>query len=124
MWGGTAGVAPYTMDKDGCGPSYANSLFEDGAEFGAGHSFAYIQRRAKLALEADKILACNCTLPAALKEALAAWRETYEDGESSTKTAPGLQAALEAKDSWADLVCAPSLQYLLDELDMLVKPSV
>ena len=38
IWGGPAGTSPYTTDKDGHGPAWANSLFEDNAEHGYGMS--------------------------------------------------------------------------------------
>jgi pyruvate-ferredoxin/flavodoxin oxidoreductase len=40
IYGGSAPSNPYTVDKDGCGPSWANSLFEDNAEFGFGMRLA------------------------------------------------------------------------------------
>ena len=36
IWGGPAATSPYTVNKDGHGPAWANSLFEDNAEHGLG----------------------------------------------------------------------------------------
>ena len=36
IWGGPAATSPYTVNKDGKGPAWANSLFEDNAEHGLG----------------------------------------------------------------------------------------
>ena len=49
IYGGSAPTCPYTTNNEGHGPAWANSLFEDNAEFGFGMNLAYNQRRAKLA---------------------------------------------------------------------------
>ena len=49
IYGGSAPTCPYTVNKQGHGPAWANSLFEDNAEFGYGMNLATTQRRAKLA---------------------------------------------------------------------------
>ncbi len=48
IYGGSAPTCPYTTNKEGKGPAWANSLFEDNAEFGYGINLAYAQRRARL----------------------------------------------------------------------------
>lgn len=40
IWGGSAPSTPYTVNKEGRGPAWENSLFEDGAEFGYGMNLA------------------------------------------------------------------------------------
>lgn len=49
IWGGSAPSMPYTVNKEGNGPAWANSLFEDNAEYGLGMAIAMRQRREKLA---------------------------------------------------------------------------
>ena len=49
IYGGSAPTCPYTTNAKGHGPAWANSLFEDNAEFGYGINLANGQRRAKLA---------------------------------------------------------------------------
>ena len=49
IYGGSAPTCPYTTNKEGHGPAWANSLFEDNAEFGFGMNLAMTQRRDKLA---------------------------------------------------------------------------
>jgi pyruvate-ferredoxin/flavodoxin oxidoreductase len=49
IWGGSAPSVPFTVDKNGHGPAWANSLFEDNAEHGFGMAIATQQRRHKLA---------------------------------------------------------------------------
>lgn len=56
IYGGNAPTCPYTKDEEGRGPAWANSLFEDNAEFGYGIYLAYKNRRKKIfeALEQSK----------------------------------------------------------------------
>ena len=49
IYGGSAPTCPYTVNEEGHGPAWANSLFEDNAEFGYGMFLATAQRREKLA---------------------------------------------------------------------------
>ena len=63
IYGGSAPTVPYTVNKKGHGPAWANSLFEDNAEFGFGMNLATTQRRAKLAdtvREADRRRVLRC----------------------------------------------------------------
>ena len=77
IWGGSSPSTPYTVNKAGKGPAWANSLFEDNAEFGYGMLLAQQAMRnslknkiAKLAENADK---------AEVKEACNAYVDTYND---------------------------------------------
>ncbi len=54
IYGGSSPTCPYTKNKEGKGPAWANSLFEDNAEFGYGMNLAYKARRAKLEEEIRK----------------------------------------------------------------------
>eukprot|EP01105_Mastigella_eilhardi_P028474 TRINITY_DN93_c0_g2_i1.p1 TRINITY_DN93_c0_g2~~TRINITY_DN93_c0_g2_i1.p1 ORF type:complete len:1186 (-),score=359.37 TRINITY_DN93_c0_g2_i1:72-3629(-) len=78
VWGGTWGMVPYTTNEDGHGPAWANSLYEDNAEFGFGMAKATWARREYLATCAQKVLD-NAALPvsAELRETLKQWREHY-----------------------------------------------
>ncbi|MDR3294170.1 MAG: pyruvate:ferredoxin (flavodoxin) oxidoreductase [Clostridiales bacterium] len=49
IYGGSAPTCPYTVNDKGHGPAWANSLFEDNAEYGFGYHLAYAQRRDRLA---------------------------------------------------------------------------
>ena len=48
IWGGSAPSTPYTVDKNGRGPAWSNSLFEDNAEFGLGMAISVQARRKEL----------------------------------------------------------------------------
>ena len=57
IYGGSAPTCPYTANEEGHGPAWANSLFEDNAEFGFGMQLAITQRREKLADTVRKLIA-------------------------------------------------------------------
>ena len=59
IYGGSAPTCPYTVNEDGHGPAWANSLFEDNAEFGFGMNLGVNQRRAKLADTVRKLIAVD-----------------------------------------------------------------
>ncbi len=76
IYGGTFPTIPYTKAKNGRGPAWANSLFEDNAEFGFGMRCAVDANRGLLKAEVEKVLACDgaCSdLKAALSGAMAHW---------------------------------------------------
>jgi len=95
IYGGSAPTVPYSVNKKGFGPAWANSLFEDNAEFGFGMNLATTQRRAKLADTVEKLIAveyCDADLKAAGKE----WLDNMDDAEGSRKAADKLIAELNA----------------------------
>jgi len=80
IWGGSAPSVPFTVNKDGHGPAWANSLFEDNAEYGFGMVLATLQRRAKLA---DIISKAKENASGELKEAFKGWLENKDDADGS-----------------------------------------
>lgn len=84
IWGGSAPTAPYCTNKDGHGPTWGNSLFEDGAEYGLGISLAIQQRRAKLE-ELIKEALTTEGISIELTNALNGWLEHQEDVNLSKK---------------------------------------
>lgn len=93
IYSGTFPTIPYTTNKDGRGPAWANSLFEDNAEFGFGMRLAVEQNRATLKSYAEKVLASE-EAPAELKDAingaLAHW--------DNSKTDEAIKAQAKAKE--------------------------
>ncbi len=89
IWGGSAPSTPYTVDKNGHGPAWSNSLFEDNAEFGYGMYLAQKQIRERLAADAEVLS------KAGVKEA-DAWLSTYEDAEKNEADATALISALKS----------------------------
>ncbi|MBO7209223.1 MAG: pyruvate:ferredoxin (flavodoxin) oxidoreductase [Clostridia bacterium] len=90
IWGGSAPSTPYTVNHEGHGPAWANSLFEDNAEHGLGMAVAAKQLRTRLK---EQVEALTCD---EVKDARAKWLETYEDGEANAAATKELVAALEA----------------------------
>jgi pyruvate-ferredoxin/flavodoxin oxidoreductase len=92
IYGGSAPTCPYTVNDAGCGPAWANSLFEDNAEFGFGMNLASVQRRERLAETVKKLIAVEYA-EEAVKTAGAEWLEKMEDGEGSKLAGERLLAA-------------------------------
>ena len=92
IYGGSAPTCPYTVNEDGHGPAWANSLFEDNAEFGFGMQLGIAQRREKLADTVRALIAVEYCQPA-IKEAGAEWLEKMNDAEGSKAAGAKLLAA-------------------------------
>ncbi|MDR2851067.1 MAG: pyruvate:ferredoxin (flavodoxin) oxidoreductase [Desulfovibrio sp.] len=84
IWGASSPTTPYATNKDGYGPAWGNSLFEDAAEFGCGIGLAYVQRRDRLAQVVEEALKVK-GISAKLKEALQGWLNNREDADGSRK---------------------------------------
>ncbi|MDR2826026.1 MAG: pyruvate:ferredoxin (flavodoxin) oxidoreductase [Deltaproteobacteria bacterium] len=82
IWGGSCPSNPYTTNKDGYGPAWGNSLFEDAAEFGFGIHMAYSQRRNKLVDLLTQLKAE--ALPADVKQPLTAGIDAWLNGRDSS----------------------------------------
>ena len=120
IWGASAPSMPYTTDKKGRGPSWANSLFEDNAEFGLGMATAVRQNRAKVKDIVEELAAS--TKSAAIKEAAAAWIDGMEDGATSREKSEALMAAVNAAKLSGK--AAELKKELKAKEDFLVKKSV
>lgn len=123
IWAGSAPSVPYCSNKKGFGPSWANSLFEDNAEFGYGMFLAVKQLRSKLADNCVKALEKD--LPENVKAALSSWLENIEEAEGSKKAAAQIKTALNgyiAKNT-ADAETKAILADILDNSEHLVKKS-
>ncbi|MCL1849041.1 MAG: pyruvate:ferredoxin (flavodoxin) oxidoreductase, partial [Clostridiales bacterium] len=79
IYGGSSPTVPYTVNADGHGPAWANSLFEDNAEFGLGLALAYKQRRAKLAELVSQLAEGHPEV----KELCDAWLSGMDNAEAS-----------------------------------------
>ena len=94
IWGGPAATSPYTVNKDGKGVAWANSLFEDNAEHGLGLHLGQKAIRNALADKTRALLAIDWTY-APLKEAAQKWLDTMDDGEANQEATKAYIAALE-----------------------------
>ncbi len=117
IWGGPAATSPYTVNKQGHGPAWANSLFEDNAEHGFGMYLGQktIRERLKTLVEEIAEQGKDEAIVAPAKEYLA----TYDDGKTNKAAADKLVELLEAKDCGCERRAA-----ILAEKEYLAKKSV
>ncbi len=120
IWGGSAPSTPYCTNKDGHGPSWANSLFEDNAEFGYGMYLAVNQIRQKLAGFVQE--AVELDIDPELKEAFKFWLDNMNKGEESKLAAAKILPLLE-KAAPSDAKAKDVLAQISDMKEYLVKKS-
>ncbi|NLL63496.1 MAG: pyruvate:ferredoxin (flavodoxin) oxidoreductase [Ruminococcaceae bacterium] len=114
IWGGPAATSPYTTTFEGKGPAWANSLFEDNAEFGYGMYLGQESQRQVLVDLTNEILNSeNKNLVTAAK----AWLDTYTDGKANAVATKEYIKALEADSS--DIA-----KQILNKKEFLSKKSV
>ena len=116
IWGASAPSMPYTKNCKGHGPSWANSLFEDNAEYGLGMFLGVKQSRERVEDMVKAML--EGELPDDLKAALTDWLEHVNDSEGTRERAEALTAALEKYKDNCDKCAA-----LYDEKQFFVKRS-
>ena len=118
IWGGPAATSPYTTDKNGHGPAWANSLFEDNAEHGYGMYLGQKAIRSRL-IDEVKEIAAGEKAPESVKAACAAYLDTVNDGKKNGEATEALVAELEKLD------CdCPTRKDILAHREYLSKKSV
>ncbi len=121
IWGGTAGASPYTVAPNGKGVAWANSLFEDNAEYGLGMFLGQRIVRDKLRGDVQEMLRSEqCRNVESFKNAAAYYLETFKDGERNGEATDALIPELE-KMAELGFPIAPKL---LKNKDYLSKKSV
>ena len=95
IYGGSAPTCPYTKNEKGYGPAWANSLFEDNAEFGYGLNLAMVQRRAALQ---DKVKDAieKGYLTGEIAEVFTKWLENVNEADITKECAAQLETLLPA----------------------------
>ena len=112
IWGCSAPSTPYTMNDKGRGPAWANSLFEDNAEFGLGMTMSMHARRNEMKTVVER-------LKDVLGVPAAAWLASFNNAEAAEETGEILVDACEKiKDTNEDA------KYVIENKDMLIKPSM
>lgn len=119
IWGASAPSTPYTVDANGCGPAWGNSLFEDAAEYGYGMLLATESNRDLAETKMKQFLELQIDTP--LNELFTAWMEGKSDYRASkAATADILEAAKKGVNNAEG-------QKLLDEIidlkDYMIKKS-
>jgi len=119
IWGGSAPATPYCKNKDGRGPAWANSLFEDNAEYGMGMFLAVKQMRGRIADLLVELI--DLEVSSELKEAAQAWLDTKDHGNANKPVAETMRGLLDTK-------VTGKAKEILDEVkekeNFLVKKSV
>ena len=123
IYGGSAPTCPYTVNEKGQGPAWANSLFEDNAEFGYGMNLATKQRRAKLADTVKALVeAAQCSED--VRAAGAEWLENMDDAAGSRAAGEKLVKACEAAVAKHSCEASGLAREVLESRDLLTKQSV
>jgi len=120
IWGGSAPSTPYTTNAEGKGPAWANSLFEDNAEYGYGIALGIKQLRGKLESLFEELLSMK--IDSDLKQAISEWISGKDDEQISKESPSKLLKLLEKNigDSKANAL----KNKILELKDYLIKKSV
>ncbi len=115
IWGGSAPSMPYCKDENGRGPAWANSLFEDNAEFGLGMVIANKKVRQTLESRMNEVMdSVSPELAAAFKE----WIDAKNCANGSKAAAEKIEALIQSAD-----MSNPAIKDIADRTDFLVKRS-
>ena len=117
IWGGSAPSVPYTVNKKGFGPAWANSLFEDNAEFGLGMLHGVKQRRAGVVQAVESLAKTDYFKTAAEK-----WLEVIDDATAARAAGEELAALCKECDK-CGCESDANVRVVLENADVLVKPS-
>ena len=122
IWGGSAPSTPYTVNREGRGPAWENSLFEDGAEFGYGMNLA-VNARQTAAADLAREIAQNEQTPPAVTLSAQKWLNHRKETDGSRTTGDALATALDQAIS-AGGANVEQLKALYDMRDMFAQKSV
>ncbi len=122
IYGGSAPTNPYTTNDKGYGPTWANSLFEDNAEFGYGFNLAMSQRREKLADLVKKFLENPCCDKMA--DLFNNWLAKKDNGDGSKAASEEHKAALPEAIAKAEGETKALLEEIYSMADLFTKKSI
>lgn len=121
IWGASAPSTPYCTNKEGKGPAWANSLFEDNAEYGFGMAVATRQIRSRLADLMKEALTLD--IPENYKEAFKTWLDGMNDATESKKAFAMIVPLLKADGITCDRA-KEIIAEIAEHKDYLIKKSV
>ncbi|QQS50227.1 MAG: pyruvate:ferredoxin (flavodoxin) oxidoreductase [Bacteroidota bacterium] len=116
IYGGSAPSTPYTTNALGKGPAWANSLFEDNAEYGFGMVTGVNKMRDRIELRMKAAIA-EQSVSAATIEVFKTWIEVREDGDASKEASAKVIESLKKEKS-------PVAKEILDLQQYLIKKSI
>lgn len=120
IWGGSAPSTPYTKNHEGKGPAWANSLFEDNAEFGYGMFLAADQMRKKIASNMESLISMD--IAEEYKEVFKNWLENKDNGELSKVYSREVEAIL-AENNIENEEAKTLIEEIKERADYLIKRS-
>jgi pyruvate-ferredoxin/flavodoxin oxidoreductase len=125
IYGGTFPTVPYCTTKDGRGPAWANSLFEDNAEYGMGFRLAVDNNRALLRQNVAALLELGTTadLTAALNKALEICVDN-ELGDEAVAAQNAVKLLLPGALAEASADAAPIVRKVIELQDYFIDKSV
>ncbi len=121
IWGGSAPSTPYCTNEEGNGPAWANSLFEDNAEYGYGIFLGMRQVRKQLTSAIEKLVEFDISKEA--KEAFELWLDKKDDAKGSKEATIKILQVLN-ENAIEDPEAKKLLKEVEDKKDQLVKKSV
>ncbi len=114
IWGAAYPSSPYTVNSDGHGPAWSNSLFEDNAEFGLGMLMANSKLRESLQIKMHDLLIED--ISEELKVLVREWLENFADKDITGKLTPKLKELFQKENN-------PLVQEIMERSDFLAKKS-
>ena len=121
IWGGPAATSPYTVNKEGRGPAWANSLFEDNAEHGYGMLQGHTAVRQMVIEQTEQLLAAG--VPEGAAAAAQAWLDARDDSAASKDASAAYVVELE-KLAEGEGEAAVLAAKILANKDYLAKKSI
>ncbi|SHK03203.1 pyruvate:ferredoxin (flavodoxin) oxidoreductase, partial [Tepidibacter formicigenes] len=121
IWGGSAPSTPYCKNHEGKGPAWANSLFEDNAEYGYGMAVAVKQMRNRLTDLMKELVELD--IDAEYKEVFNSWLEGKEDADASKEATKKILNVIESNNI-ENARAKEILAEIADKKDYLIKKSV
>lgn len=122
IYGGSAPSNPYTHNAEMVGPAWANSLFEDNAEFGYGIHLAYTARRARV--EEQMRVAISLGANETLKDLFTRWMQYKQNADVTKQLTPEIKVSIMTAVKTAEGKLKEVLQDISKESDCLVKKSI
>ena len=121
IWGGPAATSPYTVNKEGRGPAWANSLFEDNAEHGYGMLQGHTAVRQMVIEQTEQLLAAG--VPEDAAAAAQAWLDARDDSAASKDASAAYVVELEKLAEGEGEAAALAAKILANK-DYLAKKSI
>jgi pyruvate-ferredoxin/flavodoxin oxidoreductase len=122
IYGGSTPSCPYTVNEEGNGPAWANSLFEDNAEYGYGIHLGVSQRRQRLADLVEGAL--KNPMSEDLRKAMEGWLENMENGDRSKVFGKQVEELIQVECTNPDAEINPVFFDILERSDYLTKKSI